>query len=55
MNHPQLGEWWCLPDPDDVVDENSVAALIKETDLALEAWRIRWDEYMRYGNESDET
>jgi len=48
-NHPQLGEWWCLPDPTDVVDENSVEAMIKETDRALDTWRNRWDEYIKCG------
>jgi hypothetical protein len=49
VNHPQLGEWWCLPDPTEVVDEKLVDNMIKETDQALDAWRTRWDEYIRFG------
>jgi hypothetical protein len=45
--HPQLGEWWCLPDANEIVDEHLVDAMIRETDRAIDDWQIRWEEYMK--------
>lgn len=48
-DHPQLGEWWCLPDPREIIDENSVEAMIQATDKAIATWRLRWDDYIKFG------
>ncbi|KAE8442670.1 hypothetical protein EG329_002968 [Mollisiaceae sp. DMI_Dod_QoI] len=44
--HPQLGEWWCLPDPTDRADENLTESLLNETDIAIDAWYSRWWDYI---------
>ncbi|KAL2070631.1 hypothetical protein VTL71DRAFT_13657, partial [Oculimacula yallundae] len=40
--HPRLGEWWAPPDADEVVDENSVEAVLQNTDREIDAWYEKW-------------
>ncbi|KAG4438073.1 hypothetical protein IFR05_006439 [Cadophora sp. M221] len=45
--HPLLGEWWALPDPSEVVDENSVEGVLRDTDREIDAWSEKWSEYIQ--------
>lgn len=48
--HPQLGEWWCLPDPNErSADENVTEALLNETDRAIDEWYAKWWSYINSG------
>jgi hypothetical protein len=47
--HPQLGEWWCMPDPSERADENLTESLLNEADLAIDAWYSRWWPYISGG------
>lgn len=44
--HPQLGEWWCLPDPSERADESLTESLLNETDVAIDAWYKKWWDYI---------
>ncbi|KAH7410876.1 hypothetical protein BKA64DRAFT_662043 [Cadophora sp. MPI-SDFR-AT-0126] len=45
--HPRLGEWWSLPDPSEAVDENSVEAVLRDTDREIDAWYEKWSDYLQ--------
>ncbi|KAH9212446.1 hypothetical protein DL95DRAFT_391597 [Leptodontidium sp. 2 PMI_412] len=45
--HPLLGEWWALPDPFEAVDENSVEAVLRDTDKEIDAWSEKWSDYIQ--------
>ncbi|KAH7354802.1 hypothetical protein BKA65DRAFT_228867 [Rhexocercosporidium sp. MPI-PUGE-AT-0058] len=45
--HPRLGEWWALPDASEAVDENSVEAVLRDTDREIDAWYQKWSEFIQ--------
>ncbi|KAK0119957.1 hypothetical protein ONS95_011381 [Cadophora gregata] len=45
--HPRLGEWWSLPDVSEAVDENSVEAVLRDTDREIDAWYEKWSGYLQ--------
>jgi len=45
--HPRLGEWWSLPDASEAVDENSVEAVLRDTDREIDAWYEKWSDYLQ--------
>ncbi|KUJ11090.1 uncharacterized protein LY89DRAFT_739303 [Mollisia scopiformis] len=44
--HPQLGEWWCLPDPTERANEDLTESLLNEADRAIDEWYAKWWPYM---------
>ncbi|CZT45622.1 uncharacterized protein RSE6_05947 [Rhynchosporium secalis] len=45
--HPRLGEWWAPPDSSEIVDENSVEAVLGNTDREIDAWYVKWSDCIR--------
>ncbi|KFY80001.1 hypothetical protein V499_01081 [Pseudogymnoascus sp. VKM F-103] len=43
----QLGEWWCLPDPTDDIDDIATEAILTEAGNAIDAWYDKWGSFIR--------
>jgi hypothetical protein len=44
-----LGEWWCLPDPTDDIDDIATEAILTEAGNAIDAWYDKWGSFIRNG------